>query len=169
MTQLKIWDAAVDALAAKGEKVSADARKAYYARIKDLRSSRAVAQKTFQEILVASESARAQLQASMEATWEAMQKALGKMSLETSPNKRRCGAASVAGSRTLAAIGLIAELCSELLTARSMCSHRIFHGALPHKGTGKSALYSFGSRPLSGRLVTTYRLPEARRDRGVQA
>ena len=45
-TQLKIWDAAVDALAAKGEKVSADTRKAYYAGIKDLRSSREVAQKT---------------------------------------------------------------------------------------------------------------------------
>jgi hypothetical protein len=81
-TQLKVWDAAVDALAAKGEKVSADARKAYYAGIKDLRSSREVAQKTFQEVLVASESARAQLQATMEATWEAMQKALGKMSLD---------------------------------------------------------------------------------------
>ena len=49
-TQLKVWDADVDALAAKGEKVSADARKAYYAGIKDLRSSREVAQKTFQEI-----------------------------------------------------------------------------------------------------------------------
>lgn len=82
-TQLKIWDAAVDALSAKGEKVSADTRKAYYTGIKDLRASREVAQKTFQEILVAGESARAQLQASMEATWEAMQKALGKMSLET--------------------------------------------------------------------------------------
>jgi multidrug resistance efflux pump len=80
--QLKKWDADVDALAAKGEKVSADARAAYYARIKDLRASREVAQKTFQEIRAASESARAQLQATMEATWEAMQKALGKMSLD---------------------------------------------------------------------------------------
>ena len=80
--QLKKWDADVDALAAKGEKVSADARAAYYAQIKDLRASRAVAQKTFQEIRAASESARAQLQATMEATWEAMQKALGKMSLD---------------------------------------------------------------------------------------
>ena len=80
--QLKKWDADVDALAAKGEKVSADARAAYYARIKDLRASREVAQKAFQEILAASESARAQLQAGMEATWEAMQKALGKMSLD---------------------------------------------------------------------------------------
>ena len=81
-TQLKKWDADVDALAAKGEKVSADTRTAYYARIKDLRASREAAQKTFQEISAASESARAQLQAAMEATWEAMQKALGKMSLD---------------------------------------------------------------------------------------
>ena len=87
--QLKKWDADVDALAAKGEKVSADARKAYYAQIKDLRSSREVAQKTFQEILVASESARAAA-GLMEATWEAMQKALGKMSLRP-PSKRRDG------------------------------------------------------------------------------
>ena len=77
---LKRWDADVDALAAQGEKVSADARTAYYARIKDLRASREVAQKAFQEILAASESARVQLQATMEATWEAMQKALGKVS-----------------------------------------------------------------------------------------
>ena len=81
-TQLKKWDADVDALAAKGEKVSADARAAYYAQIKDLRASRAVAQKTFQDIRAASESARVQMQAGMEATWEAMQKALGKMSLD---------------------------------------------------------------------------------------
>jgi predicted NBD/HSP70 family sugar kinase len=81
-TQLKKWDADVDALAAKGEKVSADARAAYYARIKDLRTSRDAAQKTFQEIVVAGESARAQMQAGMEATWKAMQKALGKMSLD---------------------------------------------------------------------------------------
>jgi hypothetical protein len=40
-----------------------------------------VAQKTFQDIRAASESARVQMQAGMEATWEAMQKALGKMSL----------------------------------------------------------------------------------------
>lgn len=81
-TQLKKWDADVDALAAKGEKVSADGRSAYYARIKELRASRDAAQKTFQEIRAAGETARAQMQAGMEATWEAMQKALGKMSLD---------------------------------------------------------------------------------------
>ncbi len=81
-TQLKKWDADVDALAAKGEKVSAEARSAYYAQIKELRASRDAAQKTFQEIRAAGETARAQMLAGMEATWEAMQKALGKMSFD---------------------------------------------------------------------------------------
>jgi len=81
-TQLKKWDADVDALAAEGEKASAAARSAYHERIKDLRASRAAAQKTFQEIRVASESAGAQMQAGMKTAWETMQKALEKVSLD---------------------------------------------------------------------------------------
>ena len=80
--QLKKWDADVDALATKGEKASGEARAAYYKQITELRASRDAAQKTFQEIRVATESVGAQMQASMEATWEAMQKALGKMSFD---------------------------------------------------------------------------------------
>jgi uncharacterized coiled-coil DUF342 family protein len=80
--QLKKWDADVDALAAKGEKASAEARKAYYARIKDLRASRDAVQKTFQEIRAASESAGAQMQAGMEAAWKSMEKSLEKVSLD---------------------------------------------------------------------------------------
>lgn len=79
-TQLKKWDADVDALAAKGEKASAEARKAYHEQIKDLRASRAAAQKTFQDIRVASESAGAQMQAGMEAAWKSMEKSLEKVS-----------------------------------------------------------------------------------------
>ena len=79
-TQLKKWDAEVDALAAKGEKASAEARTAYQEQIKDLRASRAAAQKTFQDIRVASESAGAQMQAGMEAAWKSMQKGLEKVS-----------------------------------------------------------------------------------------
>jgi len=56
-TQLKKWDADVDALAAEGEKAGAEARAAYHERIKDLRASRDAAQKTFQEIAAANESA----------------------------------------------------------------------------------------------------------------
>ena len=79
-TQLKKWDADVDALAAQGEKASADARAAYHEQIKDLRASRDAAQKKFQEIRVASESAGEQMQAGMKAAWETMQKALEKAS-----------------------------------------------------------------------------------------
>jgi len=79
-TQLKKWDADVDALAAESEKASAEARAAYQAGIKDLRTSRDAAQKTFQEMLVANESAGAQLQAGMKQAWDTMQKNLEKMS-----------------------------------------------------------------------------------------
>ena len=79
-TQLKKWDADVDALAAQSEKASAEARAAYHAQIKDLRASRAAAQKTFQEISSANESAGAQMQAAMKASWETMQKSLEKLS-----------------------------------------------------------------------------------------
>lgn len=79
-TQLKKWDADVDALAAEGEKAGAEARAAYHERIKDLRASRDAAQKTFQEISVANESAGAQMQAGMKTAWETMQKALEKVS-----------------------------------------------------------------------------------------
>ena len=81
-TQLKKWDADVDALAAEGEKASAGARAAYYERIKDFRASREAAQKRFQEIRAASESAGAQMQAGMKTAWETMQKALEKVSLD---------------------------------------------------------------------------------------
>jgi hypothetical protein len=79
-TQLKKWDADVDALAAASEKASADARAAYHDQIKDLRVSRDAAQKTFQEIRTANESAGEQMQAGMKAAWETMQKALEKVS-----------------------------------------------------------------------------------------
>ena len=79
-TQLKKWDADVDALAAQSEKASDGARAAYHAQIKDLRASRDAAQKTFQEISSANESAGAQMQAAMKASWETMQKNLEKLS-----------------------------------------------------------------------------------------
>ncbi len=79
-TQLKQWDADVDALALKGEKASVEARKVYQDQIKDLRTSRGAAQKTFQEIRTASEEAGAKMQAGMETAWETMKKALEKVS-----------------------------------------------------------------------------------------
>jgi hypothetical protein len=79
-TQLKKWDADVDALAAQGEKANAEGRAAYREQLKYLRASRDAAQKTFQEIRVANEAAGAQMQAGMEAAWKTMQKSLEKVS-----------------------------------------------------------------------------------------
>jgi uncharacterized coiled-coil DUF342 family protein len=81
-TQLKKWDADVDALAAKGEKANAEARAAYHERIKDLRVSRDAAQRRFQEIRAATESAGAQMQTGMEVAWKTMQKTLEKLSAD---------------------------------------------------------------------------------------
>ncbi|TAK83893.1 MAG: hypothetical protein EPO20_16260 [Betaproteobacteria bacterium] len=61
-------------------RMNAAARAAYQQQIKDLRASRDAAQKTFQEILVASESAGEQMQRGMKTAWETMQKALEKVS-----------------------------------------------------------------------------------------
>jgi hypothetical protein len=80
-TQLKKWDADVDALAAQGEKASAEGRKTYHEQIKNLRASRDMAQKTFQKIRVANEAAGAQMQAGMEVAWKTMQNSLEKVSL----------------------------------------------------------------------------------------
>jgi mevalonate pyrophosphate decarboxylase len=80
--QLKKWDAEVDALTARGERVSAGARAAYQRQLNDLRANRDAAHKTFQEIRVASESAGAPMQAGMKTAWETMQKALEKVSAD---------------------------------------------------------------------------------------
>ena len=80
--QLKQWDAAVDALATEGEKANVQARAAYLARVKELRTGRDAAQKTFQEFRAATEKAGAGMQAGMEAAWESMQKALKKASAD---------------------------------------------------------------------------------------
>jgi hypothetical protein len=79
-TQLKKWDADVDALAAEAKKASADARAAYDEGIKDLRASRDAAQRTFLDVRLAAESAGAQMKAAMQGAWETMQKAFEKVS-----------------------------------------------------------------------------------------
>lgn len=78
--QLKKWDAEVDALAAAGEKANAEAKAAYHKSVKELRTNRDAAQKTFLEMQSAGQAAAAQMQAKMEASWDTMQKALVKVS-----------------------------------------------------------------------------------------
>jgi hypothetical protein len=77
-TQLKKWDADLDALAAEGEKAGAKVRAAYHEQIRHLRQGRDAAQKTFHEIRVAGEAAGEQMHAGMKTAWETLQKALEK-------------------------------------------------------------------------------------------
>ena len=77
-TQMKNWDRDVDALVVRGEKASAESRASYDVHIKDLRATRDAAQKTFEEIRFAGESAGAQMQAGMESAWKTMEKAYQK-------------------------------------------------------------------------------------------
>ena len=72
--QLKKWDADVDALAAAGEKASAEARANYHKHVKDLRAHRDAAGKTFKEMQAAGVAAGAQVKVKMEAAWDTMQK-----------------------------------------------------------------------------------------------
>jgi len=72
--QMQKWDANVDALAAKGEKASAEARTAYQKCVKDLRENRAAAQQSFKEMQAAGQSAGEKVQAQMTAAYEKMQK-----------------------------------------------------------------------------------------------
>jgi len=75
-TQLKQWDADLDALGARTEAASSEARAASLERIKDLRASRDAAQKSLQQMRAAGEAAGAQMKAGMEEAWKAMQKGL---------------------------------------------------------------------------------------------
>jgi 2-oxo-4-hydroxy-4-carboxy--5-ureidoimidazoline (OHCU) decarboxylase len=80
--QLKQWDDDVDALAAEGEKASAEVRASYHEQLKALRASREVGQKTFQAFRVAGESAGAQMQAGLEGAWMKMQDHLAKLTAD---------------------------------------------------------------------------------------
>ena len=81
-TQLKKWDADVDALVARGDKASAASRAEYHKQIEHLRSRRDAMHKSFQELRVASESAGAKMRAGVEVAWETMQKSLAKVSAD---------------------------------------------------------------------------------------
>ena len=78
--QFKQWDADVDALAAKGALVSAEARIVYDEQVQGLRASRDAAQKSFQQMRAAGESAGAPMKDAMETAWKAMQKNLERAS-----------------------------------------------------------------------------------------
>ena len=81
-TQIKKWDADVETLRTHGKTIAADARAAYFSRIKELHATRTAAQSKFVAIRCASEAAGAKLQSGMEGAWETMRSALEKVSSE---------------------------------------------------------------------------------------
>lgn len=81
-SQLKKWDSDLVALNEEGKKATVQVRAAYDAGAKSLQDSRDSAQKLFQQICTATESAGIQLHAGMEGAWTTMQNGLAKATEE---------------------------------------------------------------------------------------
>ena len=75
-SQIKSWDAEVDKLTAKGEKMNADARAQYAEQLKTMRANRDAAYVRPQEMQAANESAWQQIQAGVDDVWAAMNRAM---------------------------------------------------------------------------------------------
>lgn len=88
-SQLKQWDEAVDALVAESKKADGEARTAYERRLKELRLARKAAQRSFEEVRVATGAAVTRSQAGMQEAWEAMQKTLAKVSSDMHPEPKQ--------------------------------------------------------------------------------
>jgi chromosome segregation ATPase len=87
--QLNQWDAEVDELQTRGRQLAAEARAAYFAHLKELRTHREAVQKTFEQIRRANESTAAKLQGDMEHAWENLRAALEQLSVQYAPAARR--------------------------------------------------------------------------------
>ena len=81
-SQMKKWDADVDALAAAGDKASAASRATYQECVKGLRANRDAANKTLLEMQAASQDAGMKMQSKLNAAWESMQTSLEKASAD---------------------------------------------------------------------------------------
>jgi len=77
-SQLKKWDAEIDALTAKANEIGADARDTYYDQLKIMRASRETVAQKMQEFTSASETAWQEMQKNMESAWDNMKAAMEK-------------------------------------------------------------------------------------------
>jgi hypothetical protein len=77
--QMARWDKEVQALAAVGAMLKANAQARYLEGVGDLQASRAAAEKSFQEVRFASEETGVQLRAGMQDAWVNMQATLEKV------------------------------------------------------------------------------------------
>lgn len=77
--QLKKWDADVDQLLTKSKKADGEVRTAYARRLKELRLCRKAAQKSYEDVRVATGATADRMQAGMQASWETMKSTLEKV------------------------------------------------------------------------------------------
>jgi chromosome segregation ATPase len=77
--QLKQWDAELALLSAKANKATADARINYENELESLRSKRAAAHETLEELRKRSENAWEDMKDGMEKVWDEMGKAMEKV------------------------------------------------------------------------------------------
>jgi hypothetical protein len=79
-SQIRKWDAEVDLLRARTDKMSAEARIKYQEQLMAMRANRDAANQKLQEMRTASEAAWQNLQAGMDTAWASMKSALEKAS-----------------------------------------------------------------------------------------
>lgn len=77
--QLKEWDAKLDQLSAKAQKATADARISYENELESLKSKRAAAQNTLEELGRRGEHAWEDMKDGAEKVWDEMSKAMEKV------------------------------------------------------------------------------------------
>ncbi len=78
-SQLKKWDAEIDAFSAKANQFGAEARDKYYDQLKDMRANREALTEKMHEVTQASEAAWQEMQKGMETAWDSMKTAMEKM------------------------------------------------------------------------------------------
>lgn len=76
--QFKVWDAELDVLSAKAQKATAGARIKYQNELESLRSKRAAALKSFEELGKRSENAWEDMKDGVEKIWDDMSKSIEK-------------------------------------------------------------------------------------------
>jgi uncharacterized coiled-coil DUF342 family protein len=81
-SEIKNWDAQVDALNAKGKQMSADAQVGYETQVKAMRADRDLACEKLQELRTANESAWQQMQSGVEAAWTSMKNSMEKVAAQ---------------------------------------------------------------------------------------
>jgi hypothetical protein len=88
-SHLRKWDAEVGLLLAQSKKADGEIRTAYERRLKELRLCRKAAQKSYDELRVATGATGDKMQAGLQAAWETMQATLERVSSDLGEMARK--------------------------------------------------------------------------------